>query len=60
MMALPVVVNVFLILMLFYLIFGILGVIFFKGALYACTDPNIDNEDDCIGYFINATTGVIV
>ena len=34
MMALPVVVNVFLILMLFYLIFGILGVIFFKGALY--------------------------
>jgi hypothetical protein len=32
--ALPAVVNVFIIMILFYFIFGILGVIFFKGALY--------------------------
>ena len=59
-MALPVVLNVFLILLLIYLIFGILGVIFFKGSFYACTDPNIDNEDDCLGYFINPDDGVVV
>jgi hypothetical protein len=46
MQAMPVVINVFIILFLFYFIFGILGVIFFKGALYQCTDPNIDREDD--------------
>ena len=34
--ALPVVANVMLISLLFYLIFGILGVIFFKGGLYRC------------------------
>ena len=42
----PAVGNVLLITALFYLIFGILGVIFFKGTFYECTDPNIDNEDD--------------
>lgn len=60
MKALPEVLNVFLILLLFFLIFGILGVIFFKGSLYTCTDPNIDNEDDCIGTFINPDSGTIV
>lgn len=59
MKALPEVLNVLLILLLFFLIFGILGVIFFKGGLYTCTDPNIDNEDECIGYFINPSTGTI-
>ena len=44
--ALPDVMNVFLIMLLFYLIFGILGVIFFKGSFYTCTDPNIENEED--------------
>jgi hypothetical protein len=43
MQAMPVVLNVLLISMLFYLIFGILGVIFFKGAFFSCTDSRIDN-----------------
>lgn len=46
MRSMPAVGNVLLITALFYLIFGILGVIFFKGTFYECTDPNIDNEDD--------------
>lgn len=58
--AMPVVFNVFLILILFYLIFGILGVIFFKGSFFMCTDPAIDNEDDCLGFFIDPANGVIV
>jgi len=60
MSSLPEVMNVFLIMILFFLIFGILGVIFFKGGLYSCTDPNMETEDDCLGYFISPDTGVIV
>jgi len=59
MRSLPAVGNVILISLLFYLIFGILGVIFFKGSFYSCTDPNIEDEDDCIGWFISPTTGII-
>jgi len=58
--ALPDVMNVFLIMLLFYLIFGILGVIFFKGSFYQCSDPHVTDEEDCEGYFINPNSGVIV
>jgi hypothetical protein len=58
--ALPAVINVFIIMILFYFIFGILGVIFFKGALYTCSDGNIDNEDDCDGMYIDSVRGIIV
>ena len=59
MRSLPAVGNVLLISLLFYLIFGILGVIFFKGSFYSCTDPNIDDEDDCIGVYIAPEAGII-
>jgi voltage-gated sodium channel type II alpha len=54
MQAVPAVFNVLLISLMFYLIFGILGVIFFKGSFYSCTDPNIEDEDLCVGPFFNA------
>lgn len=60
MRSMPAVGNVILISLLFYLIFGILGVIFFKGAFYTCTDPNIENQDDCEGMYIDPNSGVIV
>ena len=33
---------------------------FFKGSFYSCTDPNVDNEDDCYGLYVNPSTGIIV
>lgn len=52
--AIPVVINVTMISILFYVIFGILGVIFFKGSLFYCTDENINTKGECIGrYFVD-------
>ncbi|OMJ67418.1 hypothetical protein SteCoe_35428 [Stentor coeruleus] len=53
MRTIPALVNVLMITFLFYTIFGIIGVIFFKGVMYYCSDPNITTEADCVGEFIN-------
>lgn len=50
----PELINVMTITLLFYIIFGIIGVIFFKGAMYYCTDPNILTESECKGSFFNS------
>jgi hypothetical protein len=55
----PALVNVMMITLLFYLIFGILGVIFFKGGLYFCNDPNITYQQDCVGAFIDTNGNVL-
>lgn len=49
--AMPIVLQVLLISLLFYLLFGILGVIFFKGTFFYCTDETIKLETECIGSF---------
>ena len=51
--AIPAVFNVMLVTLLFYIVFGIAGVIFFKGIMYSCNDPNILLETECFGNFIN-------
>jgi hypothetical protein len=51
--AIPAVINVMMITVLFYIVFGIIGVIFFKGIMFSCSDPNINLQDDCKGFFVN-------
>ena len=50
--AIPAVINVMLITLLFYIVFGIIGVIFFKGIMYSCNDSLIELQDDCKGTFV--------
>ena len=40
--AIPAIFNALLVTVLFYLIFGILGVIFFKGKFYYCNDMSLE------------------
>lgn len=40
--------NVMLISLLFYLVFGILGVQLFKGAMGSCNDTSIDYKWNCV------------
>ena len=47
--SIPPLLNVMLISLLFYLVFGILGVQFFKGAMSECTDASIHLRVDCVG-----------
>ena len=44
--AVPNIINVSLITLLFFLIFGIISVSYFKGALYSCDSTGIANFDD--------------
>lgn len=44
--SLPGIFNVMLISSLFYLIFGIIGINYFKGRLYSCQTDNLDNSTD--------------
>ena len=53
--AMPAIINVMLITVLFYIIFGILGIIFFNGIMFYCTDPNISLESECIGNFVDSS-----
>jgi hypothetical protein len=47
--------NVAMLSLLNYLVFGILGVEFFSGSLYRCTDPRVTYRLNCTGNF--TTTG---
>ena len=49
--ALPKVQSVALVNALFFLIFGIIGVQNWRGALNACNDPSITNPEQCVGEF---------
>lgn len=51
--AIPNLLNVMLISLLFFLVFGILGVQLFKGAMGSCTDSNIDYKYDCVGQYVD-------
>lgn len=56
MMAIPSIINVLVVCVVFWLIFSIMGVQFFAGKFYKCLDGNGDkvstdlvkNKDDCI------------
>ncbi|CAG9327585.1 unnamed protein product [Blepharisma stoltei] len=45
--------NIFLMAVLNYFMFGIIGVILFKGSFYNCSDFNIQTKQDCTGEFWN-------
>jgi len=53
--SIPNLVNVMLICMLFLLVFGILGVQLFKGAMGSCNDSSIDYKYNCVGTFMDDT-----
>ncbi|CAG9334511.1 unnamed protein product [Blepharisma stoltei] len=53
--AFPVLFNVMILSLLDYFMFGVVGVIYFKGAFYTCSDPSIEKEDDCTGQYFNGT-----
>eukprot|EP01043_Picozoa_sp_COSAG02_P003210 COSAG02_NODE_77_length_40635_cov_56.355980_4_plen_2303_part_00 len=52
--------NVILLLSMFWLIFGILGVQLFAGKFYYCNDGDVYGSYDCVGSFVDAETGDLV
>lgn len=47
--------NVSLILGLFFIVFGILGVQLFAGRLYSCNDTSVEDKSECVGEFLSTT-----
>ena len=45
----PIISNVLVLLIMFWLVFGILGLQLFGGKLYFCDDPLVVSRDDCVG-----------
>ena len=45
----PIISNVLVLLTMFWLVFGILGLQLFGGMLYYCDDPDVVSRDDCVG-----------
>ena len=51
--------NVSAVLLLTFAVFGILGVQIFSGTFFSCNDPSILVRSECIGTFIDPTSGLI-
>ena len=51
--SIPSLINVLLISLLFYLVFGILSVQLFKGTYGRCNDDSVDNKSQCTGTYVN-------
>ena len=51
--AIPIITNVIVLLAMFWLIFGILGVQLFKGQFYSCSDPEVLLQHACSGTFFD-------
>lgn len=49
--------NVSVILVLFFVIFGILGVSLFSGKFYSCNDTSVDTHAQCVGAYTDPSTG---
>ena len=54
--SIPQLMNVLLISLLFYLVFGILGVQVLKGSVGVCTDGLAFYKEECTGTFVNNMT----
>ena len=51
--AIPIIANVIVLLAMFWLIFGILGVQLFKGKFYSCTDGDVSLQHECFGSYFD-------
>eukprot|EP01052_Picozoa_sp_SAG31_P042038 SAG31_NODE_6550_length_1981_cov_1.388417_2_plen_618_part_01 len=56
--AAPTLGNVILLLVMFWMVFGILGINLFKGRFYYCTDGDVYGIDDCIGVYYDEDLGL--
>jgi len=50
-------VNVSVVMIMFFVVFGILGVNLFAGRLFRCSDPSTEDKLQCVGSYYNAVTG---
>jgi len=51
MACMPSFLNIGCVSVLFYLVFAIIGVQFWKGKFWTCNDSNVDNVSQCVGYY---------
>ena len=56
--SIPQLINVLLISLLFFFVFGILGVQLFKGSMSFCNDSSINFKSDCIGQYDDPDNGL--
>lgn len=56
--SMPTLGNVLLLLTMFWMVFGILGVQLFSGKFYFCNDTTVDFEGECSGSFTSLEDGV--
>ncbi|KNC50163.1 voltage-dependent T-type calcium channel subunit alpha-1I [Thecamonas trahens ATCC 50062] len=49
--AVPSMLQIVVITLVFWLMFGIMGVTLFKGLFYACNDPSVAGRAECVGAF---------
>ena len=49
--------NVSVVMLMFFVIFGILAVQVFAGQFYRCTDPGVSTMEQCVGSYYDAATG---
>lgn len=50
-------VNVSVVMLMFFVIFGIMGVQIFAGRFYRCNDPSVRHRSECVGSFAHPTEG---
>ena len=49
--------DVFLVCVMFFFMFGIVGMQLYMGKFYSCNDSSATGIDECTGTFTNPTTG---
>lgn len=52
-------VNVSVVMLMFFVIFGIMGVQIFAGRFYRCNDPSVRHRSECVGSFAHPTEGEV-
>lgn len=50
-------VNVSMVMLMFFIIFGILGVQVFMGRFYRCNDPSVELREQCVGTYYDISSG---
>lgn len=58
-MSLAAMANVSLVVLLFVLIFAILGVQLFSGKFWACNDTSVPDHNACVGTFMDPRSGQV-